>query len=45
LGKALLGSIYRNYLEINKEEKTLKESLYLKTIKNEIKKFNDEEGK
>jgi len=45
LGKALVGSIYRTYLEIYKEEKTLKESLYLKTIKNEIKKFNDEEGK
>jgi two-component sensor histidine kinase len=39
LGKALVLSMYRTYMEMYKEEKTLKESVYLRNIKKEIQDF------
>lgn len=36
LGKTLILAMYRTYMEIYKEEKTLKESLFLKNIKKEL---------
>lgn len=50
LGRTLVQSVYKTYLELYKEEKTLKESHFLKITKTELhdiavsRKIDDEEA-
>ena len=41
MGKALVLSMYRTYMEMYKEEKSLKESVFLKNMKKEIQELQE----